>query len=60
MFKKLFCIHDTHSGSDVNPANCLPMADDFVDIMGNPFGSDYSQDDLCNNSNLDSDMISDI
>lgn len=26
----------------VNPANGLPMVDDFVDIAGNPFGTDAS------------------
>lgn len=34
-------ISDSHSSMHtVNPANGLPMMDDSIDVMGNPYGTD--------------------
>jgi len=31
---------------EINPANGLPMLDDCIDILGNPYGSDFSDSGL--------------
>lgn len=35
---------------EINPANGLPMVGCSVDIEGNPYGTDFSHDDMFNNS----------
>ncbi len=31
-------------GTDINPANGLPMIDSSVDVKGNPYGTDFNND----------------
>lgn len=38
----LMAANDVTTGA--NPANGLPMMDDFIDVVGNPFGTDMLND----------------
>ncbi len=43
-FNNLSNDQPTTGGTDINPANGLPMIDSSVDIKGNPYGTDFNND----------------
>ena len=45
-FGNLFSLYidQPSAGTDINPANGLPMIDSSVDVKGNPFGTDFNND----------------
>ena len=42
----LFALNNEPSttGTDINPANGLPMIDSSTDVKGNPYGTDFNND----------------